>query len=62
MTTEAAKAAKAKYDAKTARYISLKLNTNTDRDLIQHLESQENIQGYLKRLIREDMKKETAQK
>ena len=57
MTTDAAKAAKAKYDAKTAKYLSLKLNRNTDGDIIQHLEQIENIQGYLKRLIREDMKK-----
>jgi hypothetical protein len=56
MTTEAAKAAKAKYDSKTARYFSLKLNRNTDKDLIEHLDRQENIQGYLKRLIWEDMK------
>ena len=57
MTSEAKKAAKAKYDAKTAKYISLKLNQNADRDLIDHLLKQENVQGYLKRLIREDMKK-----
>lgn len=57
MTTEAAKAAKARYDAKTAKYISLKLNTNTDKDLIKFLEKQGKIQTYLKRLIREDMKK-----
>ena len=57
MTTESAKAAKAKYDAKTARYYSLKLNQNTDADLIQHLEQQESIQGYLKRLIRNDMQR-----
>lgn len=57
MTTEAAKTAKAKYDAKTARYFSLKLNRNTDNELIEHLEHQESIQTYLKRLIREDMKK-----
>lgn len=60
MTTEAAKAAKAKYDAKTAKYISLKLNRNTDREIIDRLEDQENVQAYLKRLILEDMKKETA--
>lgn len=57
MTTEAAKAAKAKYDAKTARYFSLKLNRNTDKDIIDILEQQESIQAYLKRLIREDMSK-----
>ena len=57
MTTEAAKAAKAKYDAKTAKYYSMKLNQNTDRDMIEYLEKQGSIQTYLKRLIREDMKK-----
>lgn len=60
MTTEAAKAAKARYDSRTARYISLKLNSKTDADIIQQLEKlkpTEGIQGYLKRLIREDMKK-----
>lgn len=63
MTTEANKAAKARYDAKTAKYISMKLNKNTDADIIQLLESikaTEGVQGYLKRLIREDMKR-TAQ-
>ena len=57
MTSEAKKAAKARYDAKTAKYISLKLNTNTDADLIRYLEQQKPIQAYIKRLIREDMKK-----
>lgn len=57
MTTEAAKAAKARYDAKTAKYISMKLNKNTDKDLIEHLDKQSNKQEYLKNLIREDMKK-----
>ena len=60
MTSEAAKASKAKYDARTARYFSLKLNRNTDRDLIEYLERQESIQAYIKKLIREDMEK-TAQ-
>lgn len=45
------------YDRENTRRINLKLNKKTDDDIIQHLESQENIQGYLKRLIREDMKK-----
>ena len=57
MTSEAKKASKAKYDAKTARYFSLKLNRNTDKDIIERLEKEPSIQGYLKRLIREDMKK-----
>ena len=56
MTTEAQKTAQAKYDAKTAKYYSMKLNQNTDRDMIEHLEQQESFQAYIKRLIREDMK------
>lgn len=58
MTTEAAKAAKARYDAKTARYISLKLNSNTDKDIIERLNAQENIQQYIKALIRKDIQQE----
>ena len=57
MMTEAQKAAQARYNARTAKYFSLKLNKNTDADMIEFLEKQEKIQTYLKRLIREDMKK-----
>ena len=48
-------------DQKTSRFFGLKLNRNTDAELIKQLESQTNIQEYLKRLIREDMEK-TARK
>lgn len=64
MTTESTKAAKAKYDAKTARYISLKLNRNTDKDILHRLDSMMNVQAYIKSLIREDIarnEKEAAQ-
>ena len=44
-------------DQKTSRFFGLKLNRNTDKELIAHLERQQNIQEYLKRLIREDMRK-----
>jgi len=60
MVSEAQKAAKARYDAKTARYISLKLNSNTDREIIEHLERQQNVQGYLKELIRKDIERGSA--
>lgn len=56
MTSEAKKAANARYDAKTAKYYSLKLNTNTDRELIEYLEQHKPLQAYLKELIRQDMK------
>lgn len=57
MTTEAAKAAKARYDEKTAVYISLKLNRNTDQDIIQPLEQAENKQALIKEALRAYMKK-----
>lgn len=44
-------------DRKNARCFSLKFSRNTDKDIIAHLEQQESIQAYIKRLIREDMKK-----
>ena len=55
MTSEAKKAANARYDAKTAKYYSLKLNTNTDRELIEYLKQHKPLQAYLKELIRKDM-------
>ena len=48
------------YDRENTRRINLKLNNKTDADIIAQLEklkSSEGIQGYLKRLIREDMNK-----
>ena len=53
--------ATAQYDRENTRRINLKLNNKTDADIIQRLEKlkeTEGIQGYLKRLIREDMKNE----
>ena len=49
-----------KYDRENTRRINLKLNNKTDADIIQQLESlkeTEGIQGYLKRLIREDIER-----
>ena len=48
------------YDRENTRRINLKLNNKTDADIIEWLNAKkdtEGIQGYLKRLIREDMKK-----
>jgi len=44
------------YDRQNTRRINLKLNNKTDADIIRKLESQENIQGYIKNLIRKDMR------
>lgn len=57
MSTEAQKAAQAKYNARTAKYYSVKLNKNTDSEMIEYLERKGSFQTYIKQLIREDMKK-----
>ena len=49
--------AKARYDAKTAARISLKLNKGTDADILERLEQVPSKQGYIKRLIRADIAK-----
>ena len=56
MATEAQKKAQSKYDARTAKYISLKLNIKTDADLIDLLGKQKNVQGFIKDLIRKELK------
>ena len=47
--------AQERYDAKHTRQIRLKLNLSTDKDILEHLSKMENMQGYIKSLIREDM-------
>lgn len=42
-------------DKKNARFYGLKLSKSTDSKLIEWLDSQPSIQGYLKELIRQDM-------
>lgn len=54
-TTEAQRRAAAKYDAKSTRQYHLKLNLNTDADVIKALEAQPSAQGYIKALIRADI-------
>ena len=54
--TEAKRRANRKYDASHTRQVHLKLNVKTDADILEHLDQQENVQGYIKDLIREDMK------
>lgn len=55
-------APQARYNAKTRHRVAVNLNTNTDQDIIQHLGNLDNIQGYIKALIRADIKsKEESQ-
>ena len=55
--SEKMKASNAKWDAANTRQIKLKLNRRTDADILSKLDSVENTQGYIKGLIREDIKK-----
>ena len=54
-TTEAQKRANAKYDKENTIQKMIKLNKNTDKDIIQYLNTLPNMQGEIKRLIRKEM-------
>ena len=46
----------AKYDAANTKGLFLKFNKKTDADILEWLEQTDNKQGYIKELIRNDMK------
>lgn len=48
----------AKYEKDNLRQIRLKINRKTEPELLEWIEKQENIQGYIKKLILEDMDRE----
>lgn len=47
--------ASAKYDKNNTKGLYIKLNLKTDLDIIEYLRGKENVQGYIKDLIRSDM-------
>lgn len=47
--------AQSRYDKKNTVSYSMKLNKNTDADVIMHMDRQDNKQGYLKNLVIHDM-------
>ena len=57
MATDAQIKAQAKYDAENTRQVHLKLNRNTDKDVLERLDEVQSKQGYIKRLIRDDLRK-----
>lgn len=57
MDSEAERRAKVRYQKKVMRQVSLKLNMNQDKELIDKLDRVENVQGYIKALIRADIEK-----
>lgn len=56
MTTPARLQANARYDKTHTKGMYLKLNTETDRDILARLDAEQNKQGYIKALIRKDIK------
>lgn len=46
-----------KYDVENTARLYIKLNKKTDADILGHLDQQDNKQGYVKQLIRDDIKK-----
>ena len=44
-----------KYNSKNIKQLKLNVNKKTDSDIIQHLDKKDNVQGYIKKLIRDDM-------
>ena len=50
------KEADARYDSTHTRQIKLKLNLKTDADILEKLDSVDSKQGYIKELIRKDIK------
>lgn len=52
------KMATAEYDKMNCTRINLKLNNKTDADIIDRLEKEDNMQGFIKNLIRNEIKGE----
>ena len=46
-----------RYEKENLRQIRLKINRKTEPELLEWIEKHENIQGYIKRVILEDMKR-----
>ena len=55
-TTEAQMRAAMKYEKANIKRVVLKLNKNTDQDIIAFLEAQKSFNGEIKRIIREHIK------
>ena len=56
--SEAQRRAVKKYKEKATTAFSFRLSNDADRDVIDHLAKQENRTDYIRKLVREDMRKE----
>lgn len=57
MVSEAKKKANSDWDKKNTKRYYLKVMKETESDIIEKLDQQDNVNGYIKRLIREDIQK-----
>lgn len=57
MRSEAKKKSENRWQKENIIRVTVKLYKNTDADLIDYLSDMKNRNGYIKQLIREDMKK-----
>ncbi len=49
--------ASAKYDAANTKRVTVKFNLKTDADILQKIDSVDNVMGYIKSLIRADIER-----
>lgn len=59
-TSKAQLRAQAKYDKDNTVQLKLKLNKKTDKDIIARLAAADNMQGYIKELIRADILRDNS--
>lgn len=52
----------ARYNKKSSRFFSVKMNVNKDAELIARLESVDSVNAYIHRLIREDIERSASAK
>jgi hypothetical protein len=53
--TEAQRKASKKYNEKNTKIYPIKVNLKTEKDIYDKLESVDNVNGYIKQLIRNDI-------
>lgn len=58
---EAKRKANARFDKKNTKMIPLKLNINTDQDILKLLESVDNKQGFIKQLLRDEISRQNQE-
>lgn len=56
MASEAQRRASRKYSKEMTKVFPVKVNKKTEKDIYEHLETQDNVNGYIKQLIRDNIK------